>query len=119
MTGAPDDRDVPPEKWHALMVEMLDTVAQAFVSNGKPREQADLDAQTAVEAIYSTFRGNMVYVPFNTAAKTAMLHARIFAQFDGRNQKELARRHGISLQHVYRIIKQQREHNRNSKDETK
>lgn len=112
MTGANDEFDVPPRKWHETLMEMLSAVSAAFVSNGKPKPQAEVDAQVAVEAIYTIFRGNTVYIPFNDASKTAMLHARIYAEFDGHNQQELSRRHAMSVQAVYRIIKKQRQLNR-------
>lgn len=112
MTGANDKLDVPPEKWHVTLMEMLSAVSTAFVSRGKQKPQAEQDAQVAVEAIYSTFRGSMLYIPFSSATKRAFLHARIFAEFNGHNQQELSRRYELSVQAIYRIIKQQREINR-------
>lgn len=117
MTGANDKLDVPPQKWHATLMDMLAAVSTAFVSNGKPKPQAEADAQVAVEAIYSAFRGSQVYIPFSSATKRTFLHARIFAEFDGNNQQELSRRHGMSIQAIYRIIKKQRETNRIARDQ--
>ncbi len=109
MAGADDKYDVPPEKWHVTLVEMMDAVTTAFVSGGKPAPQAEADAGIAVKAIYKTFRGSQLYIPISAAAERAMLHARIFAEFDGKNQSELSRRYDTTVQNIYRIIKKQRE----------
>lgn len=112
MTGANDKLDVPPEKWHVTLMDMLAAVCNAFVSEGKPAPQAELDAGVAVKAIYKTFRGCQLYIPFSAATERAFLHARIFAEFDGHNQQELCRKYEMSVQAIYRIIKKQREINR-------
>ncbi len=117
MTGANDKCDVPPEKWHVTLMEMVSAVYEAFVSKGKAAPEAEADAEIAVEAIFTVFRGNHVYIPFSTAAKKAAIHARIFAEFDGQNHQELSRRYGMSVQAIYRIIKKQREINRISRGE--
>ena len=112
MAGADDKYDVPPEKWHVTLVEMRDAVTTAFVSDGKPASQAEVDAEIAVKAIYKTFRGSLLYIPILSATERAYLHARIFAEYNGKNQGELSQRYGMSVQAIYRIIKKQREINR-------
>lgn len=117
MTDASEKCDVPPEKWHTTLAEMVAAVSSAFISNGKPTPQAEVDAEVAVRAIYSTFRGSQLYIPFSAATERAFLHARIFAEFDGHNQHELCRKYEMSVQNVYRIIKKQREINRIARGE--
>lgn len=117
MTGANDKCDVPPEKWHVTLMEMIAAVCSAFVSEGKPQPQAEVDAEVAVRGIYKTFRGNQLYIPFSAATERALLHARIFAEFDGHNQQELSRKYGMSVPAIYRIIKKQREINRIARGE--
>ena len=117
MTGASDKYDVPPEKWHVTLVEMMDAVTSAFVSVGKPASQAEVDAGVAIKAIYKTFRGSQLYIPISAATERALLHARIFAESDGKNHNELSRRYETSVQNIYRIIKKQREINRIARGE--
>lgn len=112
MTDASEKFDVPPEKWHVTLMEMIATVHSAFVAKGKHTSDAEVDAEVAVEAIYTTFRGSLVYIPLSAATKRALLHARIFAEFDGQNQQELSRRYEMSVQTIYRIIKKHRQINR-------
>lgn len=117
MTSANDKLDVPPEKWHVTLMEMIAAVCNAFVSEGKPARQAEVDAEVAVKGIYKTFRGSMVYIPLSAATERAFRNVRIFAEFDGHNQQELSQKYGMSVQAIYRIIKQQREINRIERDE--
>lgn len=117
MTGANDKLEVPPEKWHVTLTDMIAAVSSAFIEEGKPAPQAELEAGIAVKAIYKTFRGSMVYVPFSAATERAFRDARIFAEFDGHNPKELCQKYGMSVQAIYRIIKKQREINRIARGE--
>jgi Mor family transcriptional regulator len=118
MSGTEAQSSVPPVKWHETLREMIDAVSAAFVAQGKQKPKADLDAQVAVEAIYSIFRGCNVYIPFSAGTRTALTHARIFAEFDGHNHQDLARRYEMSVQAIYRIIKKQRELNQISQGDT-
>jgi Mor family transcriptional regulator len=111
MTGTSDKGDVPFDKWHITLMEMIDFVSHAFVSKGKPKAVADAEAEVAVVAIYKEFRGSTVYIPLLTATEKALLHMRIFDEYDGKNVNEIAKRHGMSVQNVYRIIKKQRDIN--------
>lgn len=109
MVDASENCDVPPEKWHTTLMDMVAAVNSAFVSAGKPAPQAEADAEVAVKAIYLTFRGAQVYIPLSAATERAFLHARIFAEFNGHNQQALSQKYEMSVQAVYRIIKKQRE----------
>lgn len=115
MTDASEKWDVPPEKWHTTLMDMVAAASSAFVSAGKSAPQAEADAEVAVKAIYLAFRGAQVYIPLSAATERAFLHARMFSEFDGENQQELSRKYGMSVQHVYRILKQQREINRSTR----
>lgn len=109
MTQGGADNGAPAQKWHSTIMEMIEVVCAAFRRHGKSEQQAEHDAQVAVEAICETFRGNQFYFPSSAAARTAMLHARIFDEFDGHNHQELSRKYQLSVQAIYRIIKKQRE----------
>lgn len=117
MTGAIDKADERPDRWHVTLVEMTDAVTAAFASNGKTRSQAKADAETAVRAIYMAFRGSQVYIPLASCTERGLRDARIFEEFDGKNQHELSRRYAMSIQAIYRIIKKQREINRIARGE--
>lgn len=117
----PDKNDqygMPLDKWHITLLEMMDAVANAFALEGKPQFLAETEARIAVNAIYKTFRGSQLYIPFSAATERAFLHAQIFAEFDGKNIDALARKYETSIQNIYRIIKRQREIKRIEREET-
>lgn len=101
--------EIPPSKWHRVLVAMRDSVARAFVSDGKTEKEANSDAVIAVRAIFEDFRGCMVYIPSLAASERAIRHMLIWSEFDGTNVEALAKKHRFSVQHVYRVIKQHRE----------
>lgn len=100
---------LPPEKWHSILVDMLDGVEHAFVAKGKPSGEAHIDAVTAVSAIARQFQKCMIYIPSSNLALIAIKRAEICAEFDGTNVRELALKYDVSIQHIYRVIKQYRE----------
>lgn len=100
---------LPPEKWHSTLVEMLDGVEHAFVAEGKPNGEARIAAVTAVSAIARQFQKCVIYIPSSNLALLAIKRAEISAEFDGTNVRELALKHDVSIQHIYRVIKQYRE----------
>lgn len=109
MPGGRETHDPSLEKWHITLMEMTEAISCAFVSHGRPAPSANSDAEVAVRAIYERFRGSQLYIPISTRTERAFLHARIFQEFDGTNFNELARRHNMSVQAIYRITKNQRE----------
>ena len=58
------------------------------------------------------FGGDMLYLPQGRVFHTSRLYRQIWEGFTGSNQAELAREHGVSLQHVYRVIARERERDR-------
>lgn len=49
--------------------------------------------------------GQMVYFPKDSKRRASMM----YAEFDGSNHADLARKYGVCVQTVYRVIKQERE----------
>ena len=61
-------------------------------------------ALTIVEAIRFRFGGSQLYIPMPARPNCAARHAEIRAAFTGKNHRELARRHGLSVGTVYDIL---------------
>lgn len=49
--------------------------------------------------------GQQLYMPKGIRIEASRLHQQIYEDWKGRNHRELARKYGISLQFVYRVIK--------------
>lgn len=49
--------------------------------------------------------GQQLYMPKGIRIEASRLHHQIYEEWKGRNHRELARKHGVSLQFIYRVIK--------------
>lgn len=49
--------------------------------------------------------GQQLYMPKGIRIEASRLHQQIYQEWKGRNHRKLARKFGISLQFVYRVIK--------------
>lgn len=88
-----------------LLREIHEAVTTAFLGAGKPQDVAEDDAGLVVDTLTSTFGGEMLYIPSALMDRIDERHKRIREEFTGDNQRQLARKHGYSIQHIYRIIK--------------
>lgn len=72
---------------------------------------ADLAEATSVE-ITTLFAhlwgGQVVYVPKGVCIQASRLHQKIYDDFTGRNHHEVATKHCVSVQQVYRVVKRMR-----------
>lgn len=103
----------PPPGWRtrtpAYLSELADLVAQVLARDGDiDAERAELLGYAVMYAYCETFGGVQVYVPKADSLALCEKHAQIWAEFNGKNQAELARKYRISQVHVYRIIKAER-----------
>lgn len=73
-------------------------------------------ADISIKAIAQNYAGEYVYVPSSLLARIAARDRRIYSEFDGNNHTELARKYGVTVIHMYRIIKKQRAQSANRKD---
>ncbi len=87
---------------------MVDVITSKFVAHGKPNVRAEEDALLVVNAILETMGGTTVYIPMGLMANISERDAIIKREFTGNNHTDLARRHGLSVQHVYRILKKEK-----------
>jgi Mor family transcriptional regulator len=99
-------------RWPEILQEMTDGLISAFVNHGKTEEQAETDALVAVDAIIFMSGGQSIYFPMGLHRNIDARNKRIAEEFTGHNHSSLARRYGLSRQHVYRIIKKLLKQNR-------
>ena len=83
----------------AVLVEML----------GLAGDVAEHAGNEAADHIATHWRGQHIYVPKEVSKKALSRHLQIYAEFNGRNYSELARKYDISLTWMYKIIKMTRE----------
>lgn len=81
---------------------LREELAAAAVCHGVERVE-DL-TEELVRRYVQRLGGVQVYVPIERTLKRERLVQEIRASFDGRNAKELARRFGVSLRQVQRVV---------------
>ncbi|MEW5885537.1 MAG: Mor transcription activator family protein [Pseudomonadota bacterium] len=79
------------------------------------RDVLGLEGEAAEQAAYEALRlvledcgGEYLYIPKDIRLAAHSRDVQIWRDFNGRNQRELARAYGITPQYVYRIIAAQR-----------
>ena len=112
MLAHADDEDVPRHRWPRQLADLVDVVAAMFRRRGRGAGQAVDEAREVVLALAVYFGGRPLYLPKGAMLETALLHARIWHEFNGRNTEELADRYRLTVRQVQKIIKQQMRYRR-------
>jgi Mor family transcriptional regulator len=79
---------------------------------GVDQALAELLGDEIATRFSSQFGGELTYIPKGRVFRTSKLHRRIWEEFTGHNHTELARRHQVSVIHIYRIVARERERDR-------
>ncbi|MBD9463948.1 MULTISPECIES: Mor transcription activator family protein [unclassified Pseudomonas] len=97
-----DFRSKGPE----LLVDLTEHVAGAL------RELVSMDDEAArhvakevTDRMAAHWGGQNVYFPMGLAGKLSRRDRQIYEEFNGTNQSDLARKWGVSLQWIYKIVK--------------
>lgn len=93
--------------WNGTAGEMRDAVADLFARHGAPMGDAIDAAERVVVTIAGLFGGRPCYLPRMDHFGRAERDRALFAQANGRNTRELAMRHGLTVRHVQRIVARQ------------
>jgi len=102
-----DDEDLPRERWPQQLAELVDVTVQALKRERVPDEEAVRLAEVIVLAQARYLGGDRIYLPKGDALATALTHARIFHEHNGRNAHELARAYGLSVRQIQYIYAKQ------------
>lgn len=95
-------------KYKSRAPEFLkDLQEQAFVTlraNGLPAGQAEDIASALARHMCQHWGGQLLYFPRGQSLQRGERDMKIYREFNGFNQADLAQRYDTSVQHVYRII---------------
>jgi Mor family transcriptional regulator len=72
---------------------------------GASPEQAEAVGSEVAEQMARMWGGQLIYIPMGIRGRVAKLHQNIYEDWTGQNQRALAQKYGVSLQHVYVVIK--------------
>ena len=97
----------------ALLEDLADHLAdRAHQELDIPKDQAREFSEAAATFIADLWGGQILYIPKDMAGRLYSRNSKIYAEFVGDNHAELARKYGLSFQHIHRIIKKEREKRR-------
>ncbi|HHJ80127.1 MAG TPA: DNA-binding protein [Candidatus Tenderia electrophaga] len=89
-----------------LLVDLIDKTAAVLVEKaGLDPDTAHLCAEAVAHRMRQSWGGQQVYFPKGHAVDISERDMQLFREFDGRNQRDLAKKYGMSLQWVYQRIK--------------
>ena len=89
-----------------LLLDLADQVALALKEILQlDAERADQVAREIAERMAAHWGGQNIYFPMGLSYKMSKRDRRIYDDFNGLNQSDLARKYRVSLQWVYKIVK--------------
>lgn len=89
----------------ALIRELAEILEQQLRQAGIEPAHAAATSEAAAEYVREHFGGQPLYWAKGESMRQRRARERMWAEFTGNNHAELARKHGICLQQVYRRLK--------------
>lgn len=106
------DEDMPRHRWPRQLADLVDVTVAVFRRRGRSVDDAVEEAREVVLAIALYCGGRPLYLPKGTVLESALLHSRIFHEFNGRNTEALADKHHLTVRQVQKVLKQQMKYRR-------
>lgn len=92
-----------------MLAALADHVAQSAIETlHVSPELAEAHGSEVAAQMAQVWGGQQLYVPKGVSVQASKLHQQLFDEFTGRNQRELAMKHNVTLQFVYRVLKRMR-----------
>ncbi len=108
----PESLDAVPveieDAWPQLLTDMLQVVQAAYADAGAKPEQARELSFVALRALAKYHGGRTFYLPRGDGLEQAFRDARMWAEFNGRNIRELGEKYDLTEQRVYQVLAEQR-----------
>lgn len=90
-----------------LVADLEDQTAACLLSELKlERRQALGIAKKVARHITDNWGGQLIYIPKNHLGKVSERDMAIYREFNGRNHAALSRKYDLTVQQVYRIVKE-------------
>lgn len=89
-----------------ILLDLAEQVRAELVKNHNMDEQQarKIGVDVALK-IANNWAGELIYIPQSVALMSSERNLAIWREFDGKNHRELARKYGVSMQWVYKVIK--------------
>lgn len=91
-----------------LLQDVADQVCEALTECGVLSAAATSAGQAVAAHLAAQWGGQLIYFPKGMASIVQEKRRQIVQEFTGNNHAELARKHGVSVTHVYAILREAR-----------
>ena len=89
-----------------LLVDLAEQCSVALRETaGMDKDKAEQVGREIADRMAAHWGGQNIYFPMGLSYKLSQRDRLIYDEFNGSNHSELARKHGVSLQWIYKIIK--------------
>ncbi|MDR2187025.1 MAG: hypothetical protein LBE62_03110 [Azonexus sp.] len=88
-----------------LLDDLVRIAAEVMVEACIEADVASQCANEIADRMSAHWGGSSIYFPMGLSRQRSKRDREIYAEFNGRNQNELARKHRVSLPWIYKIIK--------------
>ena len=88
-----------------ILQHLIEISKRAVKAENIDDSTAETIAESIADQVKKHWAGQQIYIPFAVNEEIKIKHKIIKQQFTGNNQADLARKHGLSLQRIYTILK--------------
>lgn len=89
-----------------LLVDLAEQCSVALRENaGLDKEKADQVGREIADRMAAHWGGQNIYFPMGLSYKLSQRDRQIYDDFNGTNHSDLARKYGVSLVWIYKIVK--------------
>ncbi len=88
------------------LIADLEAQAAAFLTARQmPAADAVMMGKKLAQHLCRNWGGQLIYIPKNQGGELDERDRQIYAEFNGRNHHELAKKYGLAVQQIYKIVK--------------
>lgn len=95
---------------HELLSDLAAHVTQVLIDHGIDGRVADQAGTAAADHIADHWGGQLINIPKDYRYRIAERDLQMWSEFSGANHSDLARRYGMTLRGVYKVIRRVRSH---------
>lgn len=93
-----------PGAYPALLRDLADTVTRQLTEVGIDAGHAQQIGTSVAEHVREHYGGQLVYMPMGASYETRRRWLEIWQAFNGTNHGDLARRFGMNVKQIYRVL---------------
>ena len=102
MSKASDFKSKGPELLSDLATHAAETMVELLEIDPELAQQAGMELANRMTVVWG---GQNIYFPMGMSYKLSQRDRQIFEDFTGANHSDLARKYGVSLQWIYKVVK--------------